>query len=69
MGLRRVINFQTRYTYIGYHQQFVSIQYLSSGDVSKTNTQSDSIANGVKMEPSREDGEALIVALAVYERQ
>ena len=31
--------------YIGYHQLLDSFQYLSSGDVSKTNPQSDSIGN------------------------
>ena len=43
-----------RRVYIGYHQLFVSFQYLSSDDVYNTTTQSDSIANGVKTEPGEE---------------
>ena len=48
--------------HIGYHQLFVSFQYLSSDDVSSTTTQSDSIANGNHAEP--EEG-----ALTVVEQQ
>ena len=42
--------------YIGYHQLFVSFQYLPSDDISNTTTQSDSIANGIKTEQEDETG-------------
>ena len=45
-----------RRVYIGFHQPFVSFQYLSSDDVYNTTTQTDSIANGVKREPEEGAG-------------
>ena len=43
----------SRRGYIGYHQLFVSFQYLSSGDVSNTTTHCDSIWSQFSLQSSQ----------------